>query len=391
MAVNVDAVRPMAVAAVASLSAGAIHAAAIGSHDEHRQAALLFTAVAGFQLAWGAVALVRSSRHIALIGALGNVALVVGWAVAKSSGLAFVDGLDEAEPVQTADGLAAGLAAVAAIGALLTLRRPVSSAYDGRWPGAVLVTVVAATALPGMWQAGRHAHAHGDAAPEAHGVAHTHDAAAAAAVAPAPYDPSKPIDLGGVPGVTPEQQARAENLVAITLLRLPRWSDPAVAEAAGFRSIGDGFTGDEHFINPAFVVDDVILDPDRPESLVYRNRNGVRTLEAAMYMLPVGTTLDDVPDIGGKLTQWHIHDNLCFRTTADGPKIAGLTDAGGSCSAGLVKGPVMPMIHVWITPHRCGPFAALEGVGGGQVKAGEARLCDHAHGAVSSSDAASAG
>jgi hypothetical protein len=39
------------------------------------------------------------------------------------------------------------------------------------------------------------------------------------------------------------------------------------------------------------------------------------------------------------------------------------------------------MIHVWIVPHRCGPFAALEGVGGGQIKAGEERLCDHAHGA----------
>ena len=39
-----------------------------------------------------------------------------------------------------------------------------------------------------------------------------------AAVAPVPYDPTQPIDLGGVPGVTPEQQARAENLVAITLI-----------------------------------------------------------------------------------------------------------------------------------------------------------------------------
>ena len=38
------------------------------------------------------------------------------------------------------------------------------------------------------------------------------------------------------------------------------------------------------------------------------------------------------------------------------------------------------MIHVWITPHRCGPFAALEGVGAGQIVEGEERLCDHAHG-----------
>jgi hypothetical protein len=38
------------------------------------------------------------------------------------------------------------------------------------------------------------------------------------------------------------------------------------------------------------------------------------------------------------------------------------------------------MIHVWITPHKCGPFAALEGVGAGQVVPGEEHLCDHAHG-----------
>ena len=37
----------------------------------------------------------------------------------------------------------------------------------------------------------------------------------AAAVAPVPYDPSKPIDLGGIEGVTPAQQAAAENLVAV--------------------------------------------------------------------------------------------------------------------------------------------------------------------------------
>jgi hypothetical protein len=40
------------------------------------------------------------------------------------------------------------------------------------------------------------------------------------------------------------------------------------------------------------------------------------------------------------------------------------------------------MIHVWIVPHECGPFAALEGVGAGQIKPGEERLCDHAHGAA---------
>ena len=38
------------------------------------------------------------------------------------------------------------------------------------------------------------------------------------------------------------------------------------------------------------------------------------------------------------------------------------------------------MIHVWITPHACGPFAALEGVGAGAIARGRGTLCDHAHG-----------
>ncbi len=38
------------------------------------------------------------------------------------------------------------------------------------------------------------------------------------------------------------------------------------------------------------------------------------------------------------------------------------------------------MIHVWTVAHPCGPFAALEGIGAGQIKPGETRLCDHAHG-----------
>jgi hypothetical protein len=81
--------------------------------------------------------------------------------------------------------------------------------------------------------------------------------------------------------------------------------------------------------------------------------------------------------VGGKLTQWHVHDNLCFA----GPKVAGLTDSEGKCAAGLTKGAATPMIHVWIVPHPCGPFAALEGVAGGTIAAGEQRLCDHVHGA----------
>ncbi len=221
--------------------------------------------------------------------------------------------------------------------------------------------------------------ASGTATPAA--AADGQDHSAAAAATPVPYDPTLPIDLSGTPGVTPQQQAFAENLVATTLVKLPQWSDPAVAEAAGFRSIGDGATGHEHFVQWDWINDDVYLDPDHPESLVYEPQpDGSRRLVSAMYMLPQTYTLDSVPDWGGALMQWHIHDNLCFTPDPDAPRVGGLTNADGSCTAPLVKFGEVPMIHVWITTNPCGPFAALEGIGAGQIAEGETRLCDTAHG-----------
>ena len=196
-----------------------------------------------------------------------------------------------------------------------------------------------------------------------------------------PYDPTKPIDLSGTPGVTPQQQAAAENLVAVTVVRLPKWADYHTAEAAGFHSIGDGLTGFEHFINWKWINDKVWMDPDHPESLVYQvSADGSKKLVSAMYMLPDTLTLDKVPDIGGALMQWHIHDNLCFTTDPVAPHVAGLTDGSGKCAPGLQTFVPSPMIHVWIVPQTCGPFSALEGVGAGQILPGQERLCDHVHG-----------
>jgi hypothetical protein len=362
----------LAVAGGASLGAGAIHAAAIGVHSEHRQAVIAFTVVAALQLAVGAATLARSGRVLIALGGLANAGAFAGWLLAKTSGISFIDGLEAAEPVQTADGIAAGLAVVALLAAAALLRLGRARLLASPLLTGGTAVLVAALAVPGMLAAGTHAH---DEGADGHG----HEGAVVAEVAavpPKPYDPTLPIDLSGVDGVTPQQQARAENLLAVTILRLPQFADPAAVEAMGFVSIGDGFLGHEHYLNAANMRDDKLLDPDFPESLVFDTSVTPKKLVAAMYMLNEGDTLDDVPELGGKLTQWHVHDNLCF----SGPRVAGLTDATGSCAPGLTKGAATPMIHVWIEPHRCGPFAALEGVGAGTIAEGEARLCDHAHG-----------
>ncbi|MBJ7453913.1 MAG: hypothetical protein JHC71_17790, partial [Blastococcus sp.] len=51
-------------AALTSLGAGAIHAAAIGVHSEHQPAVLAFSFLAAAQLAWGVLALVRGNRLV---------------------------------------------------------------------------------------------------------------------------------------------------------------------------------------------------------------------------------------------------------------------------------------------------------------------------------------
>lgn len=213
--------------------------------------------------------------------------------------------------------------------------------------------------------------------------AHDHGTGTTPAAVVKPYDPTQPIDLSGTAGVTPEQQAAAENLIAVTLVRLPQWADYRTAEAAGFHSIGDGITGAEHYIQWDWINDDTVLDPDHPESLVYQPQpDGSKKLVSAMYMLPDTVPLEDVPNIGGALMQWHIHDNLCFTNDPVAPRVAGVISSGGTCTPPLTKFRPAPMIHVWITAHPCGPFAALEGVGAGQIKPGEERLCDHAHGST---------
>lgn len=375
---------PVVIAACASIGAGAIHAAATGTHAEHRILALLFVWSAALQLVWGIVALLRRSSGVIAAGLAINTVVAAAWFVTRVTGISWISGLEEREPIGFADTAAAGLGIIAlgiALGILLTP----GAASEARLSNAgIPAFLVAALALPAMIVAGTTIHGHTD---DVHGHSAAHPAGevaagevATAVVAPKPYDPTQPIDLGGVEGVTPEQQARAENLVAITLARLPAFADYRAAENLGWHSIGDALTGFEHFIKWDLIDDDDTLNPDAPESLVYRvGLDGSRTLVSAMFMLPPSVALEDVPDIGGRLTQWHIHDDLCL-TPGAAPRVAGITTVGGSCAAPLEKLTPSPMIHVWIVPHPCGPFAALEGVGAGQVKEGDTTWCDHAHG-----------
>jgi hypothetical protein len=191
------------------------------------------------------------------------------------------------------------------------------------------------------------------------------------------------IDISNVEGVTPEQERRAADLITETQNNLVRWADYKTALAEGWFSIGDGETGYEHFVNGRALNDGKFLDSTMPESIVYKVYGDKRILVSAMYMAEGEPDIDapELVNFAGPLFQWHVHNDLCWRGLGD---VAGVVDENGDCPPGSMLRPVQkPMIHVWIVPHPCGPFAAVEGLAEGQAAVEDSLRVDicgsHAH------------
>jgi hypothetical protein len=389
-------------AGLASVGAGAIHLAAAGIHAEHPTLARIFVVLGALQVVGGLVLALGGGRPAASVVAVVNVAALGGWALTRTTGISWVQGLEHAEDPQFADTVCAALGLVAVVLAVVVLLR---GARDAPRLGLVAPgALVGAVSLAAMLTATTHVHSHDETA-----AGHVHDETAAVTAAPTAdaaaatpaagsthvhatptatwprqWDPTQPIDFSGVPGVTSEQQDRAESLVAATLADLPQFSDVTKLGALGFKSIGDSRSGFEHFINFGYIRDDAFLDPNRPESLVYQVDGDKRTLVSAMFIAKDMSISDpQLVDWGGPLMTWHVHEDLCWSLDANRqPIVVGVKDAAGKCPPGSVNaGGTNPMVHVWIAPNECGPFAALEGHGAGQVAGDGQRTdqCVHHH------------
>lgn len=120
----------------------------------------------------------------------------------------------------------------------------------------------------------------------------------------------------------------------------------------------------EHLINPAHLEDDVVLDPHRPESLVFRITPEGKTLIGIMYMTKRG---DHGPQVGGILTRWHYHPTVLFCMDSVGVPRTPLLD--GQCGPGHFRGPSSEMLHVWLVDNPGGVFAHMMSAAGGAVPA----------------------
>ncbi|MFQ6395601.1 hypothetical protein ACLMAJ_19325 [Nocardia sp. KC 131] len=364
----------------ASVGAGALHLFAAGLHTEHATLARLMVVLAAAQCAAGLLASVstRKAMPITVIGV--NLVAVATWGYTRFAGLPWPDGLGTAEAPQFLDGTCAALGLLAIAGASVSLARPGATLPTA--PTATAAGLAGALAVAAMLGGAGHVHSHDGDHTHAAGGDHTDHGTGTAW--PRPWDPANSIDLSAVPGVTAAQEQRAAALIRSTLDQLPAFADVSSIGALGFRSIGDSATGYEHYVNTGYIRDDRFLDATHPESLVYQVDGADRTLVSAMYIVN-GKKIDDpeLVDYGGSLMQWHVHDNLCWKTGSNGPQVAGATDAQGNCPPNSINpGAGNPMVHVWIAANQCGPFAALEGHGAGQAATLDARrtdTCSHDH------------
>jgi hypothetical protein len=158
------------------------------------------------------------------------------------------------------------------------------------------------------------------------------------------------IDAPALQGGTPQQHAAADLLWRQTESATVRYRSLANARADGyiaFNPIGQPLV---HYVNPAYMQDGKILDPQHIESLVYENTLQGPVLVAAMYSLENPNAAP--PDIAGQLTPWHRHDDLCFTPAGE------VVGAAPACPPGSATYLTPWMLHVWLVANRYGRFAA---------------------------------
>ena len=150
---------------------------------------------------------------------------------------------------------------------------------------------------------------------------------------------------------TEAEHHAAADLLERTRTGSARFADFPVARQEGFRQItryplGGGTYGPAHFVSARYVADGRVLDPERPESLMYfRLPDGRMAFLGVMFLAPKGRG----PTPGGPVTSWHSHDNLSAGANGILPK------RDGGCPTGTVA-LTQEMMHVWLFDHPDGPF-----------------------------------
>jgi hypothetical protein len=153
---------------------------------------------------------------------------------------------------------------------------------------------------------------------------------------------------------TAEELTRADDLVARSRESAERhgWLSFEHAVRDGYELI---FADHQHYVNREYLLDDHVLDPDRPEFVMYYETPRGPKLAGFMYMVDQPAARG--PQIGGPLTVWHYHvwpQPVCL---FEQRYPIGLPDASGKCATGATGEKSPEMMHVWFVEHPEGPFS----------------------------------
>ncbi len=150
---------------------------------------------------------------------------------------------------------------------------------------------------------------------------------------------------------TPAQQQAAAQLAAQVRQGTARFADLDAALAAGYElpAVREGMA--VHLDNKTYKSDGRVLDPQRPETLVYAISAGRATLLGALFVMELAGRPG--PAVGGPITHWHAH-NLCVTGLPVG---FGVVTPFGGCTALAVNITTPEMMHVWVVDNPKGAFA----------------------------------
>jgi hypothetical protein len=372
----------LACLAILSAAAAIIHFAVAGSHFHRYWLFGVFMLVAAWlQALWAAAALITPPRWLLWAGVAINLTVVTVYAVTRTVGDVFGPTPHAVEKVGFGDGLCTVLEVIIIMGcARLSARADhqvprrylaVATSVTGGLT-AVLLSVALVVGGPEMaMSASAAARGPGARTPTMHmtGVTRAQTpriSLATATPAGAITQPMPGMQMAAgmrmassapcVRQPTRAQQARAVRFVNATWKASRRFRSLAAAQAAGYQPITPPGLPVVHYLNYSYYISMAkggrLLNPAKPQSLVYANTPRGAVLVAAMYITtPSGPT----PQPGGCLTQWHVHTNLCL--TSLGQVVGIVTSVTPTCPLGSINKVTPPMMHVWFVPIPGGPTA----------------------------------
>jgi len=158
--------------------------------------------------------------------------------------------------------------------------------------------------------------------------------------------------VGRAPSEAQEKAAERLYRESLAAAHARGWFDFQAGMKDGYKLLH----GDKrHYFNEEYLYDDRLLDPERPEFLMYFGPPEGHKL--AGRLVSVRHPRERGPQIGGAKTAWHYHvwsEGMCL--------VKGLLSVGpvpptGSCARGTATHRSPEMLHVWFLDHPGGRFA----------------------------------